>query len=110
MSEDDELEELRRRRALELQKSLGQDQQQSDAEKKLEAQKQLLMRRILTQEARQRLANLKMVKPEFASQLELQLIQIAQQGRVELPIDDEQLKDILQKLQSGRKEITNRRV
>jgi len=110
MSEDDELEELRRRRALELQKSLGQDQQQSDAEKKLEAQKQLLMRRILTQEARQRLANLKMVKPEFASQLELQLIQIAQQGRVELPIDDEQLKDILQKLQSGRKEITIRRV
>jgi len=110
MSEDDELEELRRRRALELQKSLGQDQQQSDAEKKLEAQKQLLMRRILTQEARQRLANLKMVKPEFASQLELQLIQIAQQGRVELPIDDEQLKEILQKLQSGRKEITIRRV
>ncbi len=51
MSEDDELEELRRRRALELQKNLAQDQQQSDAEKRLEAQKQVLMRRILTQEA-----------------------------------------------------------
>jgi programmed cell death protein 5 len=110
MSEDDELEELRRRRALELQKNLAQDQQQSDAEKRLEAQKQVLMRRILTQEARQRLANLKMVKPEFASQLELQLIQIAQQGKIELPIGDEQLKEILQKLQSGRKEITIRRV
>ncbi len=110
MSEDDELEELRRRRALELQKNLAQDQQQSDAEKRLEAQKQVLMRRILTQEARQRLANLKMVKPEFASHLELQLIQIAQQGKIELPIGDEQLKEILQKLQSGRKEITIRRV
>jgi programmed cell death protein 5 len=110
MSEDDELEELRRRRALELQKNLAQDQQQSDAEKRLEAQKQVLMRRILTQEARQRLANLKMVKPEFASQLELQLIQIAQQGKIELPIGDEQLKEILQKLQTGRKEITIRRV
>ncbi len=110
MSEDDELEDLRRRRASELQRNLAQDQQQSDAEKKLEAQKQGLMRRILTQEARQRLANLKMVKPEFAAQLELQLIQIAQQGKIELPIDDEQLKDILQKLQSGRKEITIRRV
>jgi programmed cell death protein 5 len=110
MSEDDELEELRRRRALELQKNLAQDQQQSDAEKRLESQKQVLMRRILTQEARQRLANLKMVKPEFASQLELQLIQIAQQGKIELPIGDEQLKEILQKLQSGRKEITIRRV
>jgi len=51
-----------------------------------------------------------MVKPEFASQLELQLIQIAQQGKIELPIGDEQLKEILQKLQSGRKEITIRRV
>jgi programmed cell death protein 5 len=110
MSEDDELEELRRRRALELQKNLAQDQQQSDAEKRLEAQKQVLMRRILTQEARQRLTNLKMVKPEFASQLELQLIQIAQQGKIELPIGDEQLKEILQKLQSGHKEITIRRV
>ena len=110
MSEDDELEELRRRRALELQKNLAQDQQQSDAEKRLESQKQVLMRRILTQEARQRLANLKMVKPEFASHLELQLIQIAQQGKIELPVGDEQLKDILQKLQSGRKEITIRRV
>jgi programmed cell death protein 5 len=110
MSEDDELEELRRRRALELQKNLAQDQQQSDAEKRLEAQKQVLMRRILTQEARQRLTNLKMVKPEFASQLELQLIQIAQQGKIGLPIDDEQLKEILQKLQSDRKEIKIRRV
>jgi programmed cell death protein 5 len=110
MSEDDELEGLRRRRALELQKNLAQDQQQSDAEKRLEAQKQVLMRRILTQEARQRLTNLKMVKPEFASQLEVQLIQIAQQGKIELPIGDEQLKEILQKLQSGHKEIKIRRV
>jgi programmed cell death protein 5 len=110
MSEDEELEELRRRRALELQQRMTQEQQQSEAEKKLEAQKQALMRRILTQEARQRLANLKMVKPEFASQLELQLIQIAQQGKIELPIDDEQLKEILQKLQGDRKEIKIRRV
>jgi len=110
MSEDDELEELRRRRALELQQKMTQEQQQLEAEKKFESQKQALMRRILTQEARQRLTNLKMVKPEFASQLELQLIQIAQQGKVSIPIDDEQLKEILQRLQSDRKEIKIRRV
>jgi programmed cell death protein 5 len=110
MGEDEELEELRRRRALEFQQKAAQEQQESEAEKKLEAQKQSLMRRILTQEARQRLTNLKMVKPEFASQLELQLIQLAQQGKIEIPIDDQQLKEILQKLQSGRKEIRIRRV
>ncbi len=110
MSEDDELEELRRRRALELQQKMTQEQQQAEAEKKFESQKQALMRRILTQEARQRLTNLKMVKPEFASQLELQLIQIAQQGKISIPIGDEQLKEILQRLQSDRKEIKIRRV
>jgi len=110
MSEDDELEELRRRRALELQQKMTQEQQQAEAEKKFESQKQALMRRILTQEARQRLTNLRMVKPEFASQLELQLIQIAQQGKISIPIGDEQLKEILQRLQSDRKEIKIRRV
>jgi len=109
MDEDAELEELRRRRALELQQRMTQDQQ-AEAEKKLELQKQALLRRILTQEARQRLANLKMVKPEFAAQLELQLIQIAQQGRINIPIDDDQLKEILLRLQSDRKEIRIRRV
>jgi programmed cell death protein 5 len=68
------------------------------------------MRRILTQKARQRLANLKMVKSKFASQIELQLIQIAQQRRIELPIDDNQLKEILRRLQKDRKEIRIRRV
>jgi len=68
------------------------------------------MRRILTSKARQRLANLRMVKPEFASQLEMQLIQIAQQGRINIPITDDQLKELLSKLQSVRRDIRIRRV
>jgi len=110
MSNDKELESLRKRRLLELQQKLLQEQQQSEAEKRLEIQKQALLRRILTPEARQRLANLKMVRPEFALQLELQLIQIAQQGRIRLPLDDDQLKEILRKLQGSRREIRIRRV
>ena len=110
MSEDDELEDLRKQRLTELQQRMLQEQQQADTEKRVELQKQTLMRKILTPEARQRLANLKMVKPEFAAQLELQLIQIAQQGRINLPIDDDQLKEILVKLQGDRKEIHIRRI
>jgi len=109
MSED-ELEELRRRRLLEMQQRMTREQQETEDQKRLEAQKQAVMRRILTPEARQRLTNLKMVKPEFASQLELQLIQIAQQGKVSLPIGDEQLKEILRRLQPDRKEIRIRRI
>ena len=51
-----------------------------------------------------------MVKPEFTQQLELQLIQLAQQGRINLPITDEQLKELLVKLQAGRRDYKIRRV
>ncbi len=108
--EDENLEEIRRRRLLELQQRLAQEEQQTETRKQLEVQKQAILRRILTPEARQRLTNLKMVKPEFASQLELQLIQIAQQDRIKTPIDDDQLKEILQRLQKDRREIKIRRV
>jgi programmed cell death protein 5 len=110
MSGNEELGSLRKQRLLELQQKLLQEQTHADAEKRLEIQKQTLIRRMLTSEARQRLANLKMVKPEFASHLELQLIQISQQGKIELPINDDQLKGILRSLQKGRKEIRIRRV
>jgi len=109
MSEE-ELEELQRRRLLELRRRLAQEQEKAQRAQQIEMQKQAVLRRILTADARRRLTNLKIVKPEFASQLELQLIQLAQQGRMELPITDEQLKDILIKLQSQRRDIKIRRV
>ena len=109
MSEE-EIEELRRKRLIELQRRIAQQSKRIQAQQQLEMQKQGVLRRILTADARQRLTNLKMVKPEFAEQLELQLIQLAQQGEVSLPINDEQLKEILVKLQSGRREINIRRV
>jgi DNA-binding TFAR19-related protein (PDSD5 family) len=51
-----------------------------------------------------------MVKADFAANLELQIIQIAQQGSVRLPINDAQLKEILKKLQANKREIRIRRV
>ncbi|MFB0514011.1 MAG: DNA-binding protein [Candidatus Bathyarchaeia archaeon] len=105
MSEDEEIEEIRRRKMLELQRRLAQEQQNLQVQQQMEFQKQAILRRILTPKARQRLTNLKMVKPEFANQLELQLIQLAQQGRVDIPISDETLKQILIRLQSDRRDI-----
>ncbi len=109
MSEE-ELEALRKRRMLELQQRMVEEQQQAQSQQQLEGQKQALIRRILTPEARRRLTNLNMVKPEFTQQLELQLIQLAQQGRINIPITDEQLKELLVRLQSGRRDYTIRRV
>jgi programmed cell death protein 5 len=107
---EEELEALRKRRMLELQQRIVEEQKQAQAQQQLESQKQALLRRILTPEARSRLTNLKMVKPEFTEQLELQLIQLAQQGRIAIPITDEQLKELLVRLQSGRRDYKIRRV
>lgn len=105
-----ELEEIRRRKLLELQQRLLQEQEAAEAQRRAEIQRQAILRRILSPEARQRLANLKMVKPEFATQLEIQLIELVQRGLLKIPIDDEQLKEILRRIQSGKREIQIRRI
>ena len=106
---DEELEELRRKRLSALQRQASDEQRSAQMEQQLEQQKQALLRNILSPEARQRLTNLKMVKPEFTNQLELQLIQLAQQRKIPVPLADEQLKKILTQLQSRKREPTIRR-
>lgn len=105
-----ELEELRKRKLLELQRQIAEENKSAEVQQQLEMQKQALLRSILTSEARQRLTNLKMVKPEFTAQLELQLIQLAQQGKLPIPLADEQLKQILIQLQGRRRETKIRRI
>jgi programmed cell death protein 5 len=107
---DEELEELRQKKLLALQRRIAEEQRRVQMEQQLEMQKQAILKTILTPEARQRLANLKLVKPEFTAQLELQLIQLAQMGKVPVPLTDEQLKQILIQLQTQKREIKIRRV
>jgi len=107
---DDELQQIRRRKLLELQRKTAEEQNNVQRQQQLELQKEALLRSILTPEARQRLTNLKMVRPEFISQLELQLIQLAQQGKIPTPLADKQLKQILIQIQSRKREIKIRRV
>lgn len=108
-----DIEEIRRRRMQELQQQATQQAQQQspDAQsqeqmrREMEAQKRQAMMQILTPEARSRLANLRLTKPEFVDQIELQLIQLAQMGRVSSKITDEQLKELLRKLAGQKREI-----
>ena len=100
-----DIDDIRKKRMLELQRQLLDDQKRTEQQDNLETQKQSALRQIMTTEARQRINRIKLVKPEFAEQIELQLIQIAQSGKVKLPITDEQLKWILSRLQSTSKEF-----
>ncbi len=104
-----DIEELRRRRMQELQQQAASQQmaqqEQEQARQELEAQKRQVLVQILTPEARGRLANLRLTKPEMVDQIELQLIQLAQMGRVKSKITDDQLKHLLKNLAGQKREI-----
>jgi programmed cell death protein 5 len=107
---DAELAAIRRKKLQQLQHKASSEDQRQSQEEQLEQQKQELLRQLLSPEARQRLTNLKMIKPEFTDQLELQIIQLAQTGKLPVPLSDAQLKQILLQLQGKKREITIRRV
>lgn len=100
MSSDEELRRLRERRLLEIQAQQRQAEELRRTREEAEVQKQALLRRILTPEARQRLTNIRMVRPDYAEQLEVQLIQVAQSRRVRLPITDDMLKRMLAQIEN----------
>ena len=108
MSSDEDLEKIRQKRLAEMQAQAAAQQQGNEESAyaqraQLEAQKQAIMAKILTSEARSRLANIRMARPEFAEQIEIQLIQLAQGGalRGKIPISDELFKNILVQLQQS---------
>ncbi|UTB33440.1 MAG: DNA-binding protein [Methanobacterium sp. ERen5] len=108
-----DIEEIRRRRMQELQQQQAQQAQnqssqaesQEQMRREVESQKRQAMMQLLTPEARARLTNIRLTKPEFVDQIELQLIQLAQMGRVQTKITDDQLKELLRKLAGQKREI-----
>ncbi|MGA2199981.1 MAG: DNA-binding protein [Nitrososphaerales archaeon] len=88
--------------------SQQRNNQQEDKEKK--ALRENIMRMALTSEARQRLANIKMVKPQIAQTIEEYVIQMATSGKLKQVINDDQLKEILGSLVEKKREFTIRRI
>jgi len=56
---------------------------------------------LLTPEAKERLANLKLVKADKVRQLENMMMSMAQQGRLRPPVTDNQLKEMLGQITGG---------
>lgn len=102
--DDDRLEELRQQKKEQL-KQQKQQQGGGDAgaaqqaqREQAEQQKQAMLRQHLTDGARKRLNTIKMSKPEFAEKAEQQILALAQSGRLQDQIDEEQMKDLLREL------------
>ena len=104
--EDPELEAIRQRRMAELQQQAQNQAAQEEQAKRMEMQKQNALRQILTTEARQRLANIRLANPHMADTVEMQLIQLAQSGRIQGIIDDTMLRNILAQITPQHREIT----
>ena len=111
-----DLDEIRQKRMAELQaqQAAAQNQaqqqamaqaQQQEAQAQFEAQKKQILGQIMTPEARQRLANLKLTKPEMVNQIEIQLIQSAQAGSLRGKVTDDQLKVLLRQIAGQKREI-----
>lgn len=100
MSKDDELENIRKRKLDELRQQAAQQQFAETQQKEFESKKYLLMRKILSPEGRQRLENIRIVRPQFAEQIEVQLIQLFQSGRLRgaTPLPDNAFKKLLEQL------------
>lgn len=100
---EDELEEIRRRKLLELQQKLEEEKLREQQRIQQRLQIKAILRQVLTPEARARLANIRLANPTYASQIEALLIQLAQTGQIRERINDEQLKKILSRLGTTRK-------
>ncbi|GBC75761.1 hypothetical protein HRbin06_01083 [archaeon HR06] len=74
-------------------------------EAKRKALKERILRLALTSEARERLANVRMVRPEVAEAVEEQIVQLYLSGKLNRSLTDEEIKKILLALQKERREF-----
>ena len=98
---DEELEKLRKKKLQELQQQAILQESMEEQERQreeFEEQKKAILRKILTNEARERLGRIKVARPDLAETLENQLIMLAQNNQLKNKINDEQLRLILSKI------------
>jgi len=107
----DELDELRQRRMRELMAGQMQDQYQRNIqEQQISSQINTIISQIMEPAAKERLANIRFARPEFARQVEILLIQLYQAGQLPKKLSDEAFKKILEKISSGKREPSIKRI
>ena len=75
----------------------NQDDENKTQEKdsQLKDQKEMMLKQVLSSEARLRLNNVRMVKPDLADLVENYILNLSVQGKISGQISDDQLKQIL---------------
>ena len=91
----------------------NQDDENNTSQEKdsqLKAQKEMVLKQVLSSEARLRLNNVRMVKPDLADLVENYILNLSVQGKITGQISDEQLKQILSSAQQPKRDFKFNRV
>jgi len=106
---DEELEELKKKKLQELQQQAAYQDEQEFQKKQFEEQKKRVLRSLLTSDARERLARIRMARPDVSESIETQLIILAQNGQIKNKINDEQLQMLLKRIMPKKRDIKIKR-
>ena len=90
----------------------NQDDENNTQEKdsQLKAQKEIMLKQVLSGDARLRLNNVRMVKPDLADLVENYILNLSVQRKISGQISDEQLKQILSSAQQPKRDFKINRV
>ena len=81
-----------------------------EKDSQLKAQKEMMLKQVLATDARLRLNNVRMVKPDLADLVENYILNLTVQGKITGQISDEQLKQILSSTQQPKRDFKINRV
>jgi programmed cell death protein 5 len=113
LSDDRELEDIKRRRLMDLQNQAAANQAMQEREetqrKAAEKERQDIVKRFVTPEAYERLNNVRLVRPDLVENVENQIIMLAQSGRLNRLITDAEVKSLLARLSEKRETKIERR-
>jgi len=100
-------DELKQKYAEEVRKRYAKDLQQRNTDefvqRQLDSARKTAVLRLLTKEARERLNNVRIARPELADTVELALMEALQAGMLKEQIDDLKLKQVLEQVSTQKR-------
>jgi programmed cell death protein 5 len=100
---DNELADIEKEKLERYKKQIEKKLAEEYKKQQIEAVKKAILWKFLTNEAMERLSTVRFAHPEIAEQAEFLILQAAQTGQLKKKIDEEELKQILKQLSSGKK-------
>lgn len=91
-------------------KAPAETESRSQVQAQEKAMRGMILKVTLTTDARDRLMNIRMVKPDLAKSVEDYLIRLASSGKVKKALTDDELKQLLTSAQQPRREFKITRI